>query len=129
MLGLPQYGERWGRHWLDVVRFAQTNGYERDDEKPLVWKFRDYVIRSFNEDKPYDRFVMEQIAGDELPNVDNDSLIATAMAWAESLSAAVSAQGEQAPMARAFTGAAWRVAADDLPIAGFAPPTRANIPT
>jgi energy-coupling factor transporter ATP-binding protein EcfA2 len=57
---------------------------------------------------------------------DDDSLIATAMAWAESLSAAVSAQGEQAPMARAFTGAAWRVAADDLPIAGFAPPTRAK---
>lgn len=77
LLGLPQYGERWGRHWLDVVRFAQTNGYERDDEKPLVWKYRDYVIRSFNEDKPYDRFVMEQIAGDELTDVDNDSLIAT----------------------------------------------------
>ena len=77
LLSLPQYGERWGRHWLDVVRFAQTNGYERDDEKPLVWKFRDYVIRAFNEDKPYDRFVMEQIAGDELPDVDNDSLIAT----------------------------------------------------
>ena len=77
LLGLPQYGERWGRHWLDVVRFAQTNGYERDDEKPLVWKYRDYVIRAFNEDKPYDRFVLEQIAGDELPDVDNDSLIAT----------------------------------------------------
>ena len=77
LLGLPQYGERWGRHWLDVVRFAQTNGYERDDEKPLVWKYRDYVIRAFNKDKPYDRFVMEQIAGDELPDVDDDSLIAT----------------------------------------------------
>ena len=77
LLGLPQYGERWGRHWLDVVRFAQTNGYERDDEKPLVWKYRDYVIRAFNQDKPYNRFVLEQIAGDELPDVDNDSLIAT----------------------------------------------------
>ena len=77
LLGLPQYGERWGRHWLDVVRFAQTNGYERDDEKPLVWKYRDYVIRAFNQDKPYDRFILEQIAGDELPDVDNDSLIAT----------------------------------------------------
>ena len=77
LIALPQYGERWGRHWLDVVRFAQTNGYERDDEKPLVWKYRDYVIRAFNEDKPYDRFVLEQIAGDELPDVDNDSLIAT----------------------------------------------------
>ena len=61
LLGLPQYGERWGRHWLDVVRFAQTNGYERDDEKPLVWKYRDYVIRAFNQDKPYDRFILEQI--------------------------------------------------------------------
>ena len=77
LLGSPQYGERWGRHWLDVVRFAQTNGYERDDEKPLVWKYRDYVIRAFNQDKPYNRFVLEQIAGDELPDVDNDSLIAT----------------------------------------------------
>ena len=77
LLGLPQYGERWGRHWLDVVRFAQTNGYERDDEKPLVWKYRDYVIRAFNQDKPYNRFVLEQIAGDELPDVDKDSLIAT----------------------------------------------------
>ncbi|MEE2947834.1 MAG: DUF1549 domain-containing protein [Verrucomicrobiota bacterium] len=77
LLGLPQYGERWGRHWLDVVRFAQTNGYERDDEKPLVWKYRDYVIQAFNEDKPYNRFVLEQIAGDELPDVNNESLIAT----------------------------------------------------
>lgn len=66
LLGMPEYGERWGRHWLDVVRYAQTNGYERDDEKPNAWRYRDYVIKAFNTDKPYDRFVLEQLAGDEL---------------------------------------------------------------
>ncbi len=77
LLSNPAYGERWGRHWLDVVRFAQTNGYERDDEKPLAWKYRDYVIDSFNQDKPYDQFVREQLAGDELDQVTRESLIAT----------------------------------------------------
>ncbi|MDG1832374.1 MAG: DUF1549 domain-containing protein, partial [Verrucomicrobiota bacterium] len=67
LLAMPQYGEKWGRHWLDLVRFAETNGYERDSKKDLIWKYRDYVIRAFNEDKPYDRFIMEQIAGDEMP--------------------------------------------------------------
>ena len=66
LLAMPEYGERWGRHWLDVVRYAQTNGYERDDEKPNAWRYRDYVIEAFNKDKPYDRFVLEQLAGDEL---------------------------------------------------------------
>lgn len=77
LLASPRYGERWGRHWLDVVRFGQTNGYERDDEKPLAWRYRDYVVRSFNEDKPYDRFVVEQIAGDELEDGGAEGLIAT----------------------------------------------------
>ena len=77
LLSLPQYGERWGRHWLDVVRYAQSNGYERDDEKPMAWRYRDYVIKSFNEDKPYDRFMLEQLAGDELPDSNFDSVIAT----------------------------------------------------
>jgi len=77
LLSLPQYGERWGRHWLDVARFAQSNGYERDGEKPLAWRYRDYVIKAFNEDKPYDRFILEQLAGDELPDATDDSLIAT----------------------------------------------------
>jgi hypothetical protein len=77
LLARPQYGERWGRHWLDLVRFAQTNGYERDNEKPLIWRYRDWVVRSFNEDKPYDRFLLEQLAGDELEEVTRDSLIAT----------------------------------------------------
>jgi len=66
LLASPRYGERWGRHWLDVVRFAQSNGYERDGEKLEAWRYRDYVIRAFNEDKPYDRFLREQIAGDQL---------------------------------------------------------------
>ncbi|MFO0911512.1 MAG: PSD1 and planctomycete cytochrome C domain-containing protein [Pirellulales bacterium] len=77
LLASPLYGERWGQHWLDLVRFAQTNGYERDGEKPQVWRYRDYVIRSFNQDKPYDRFVKEQLAGDELPDGDADGVIAT----------------------------------------------------
>ena len=76
-LASPRFGERWGRHWLDVTRFAQTNGYERDDEKPEAWRYRDYIIRSLNNDKPYDRFVMEHIAGDELPDRDADAVIAT----------------------------------------------------
>ena len=66
LLASPRYGERWGRHWLDIVRFAQSNGYERDSEKREAWRYRDYVIRAFNQDKPYDRFIREQIAGDAL---------------------------------------------------------------
>jgi hypothetical protein len=77
LLAREQYGERWARHWLDVVRFGQTNGYERDDEKPNAWRYRDYVIRAFNQDKPYDRFILEQLAGDELDDVSHDSIIAT----------------------------------------------------
>ncbi|MEZ5328019.1 MAG: PSD1 and planctomycete cytochrome C domain-containing protein [Verrucomicrobiales bacterium] len=77
LLAMPDYGERWGRHWLDVVRYAQSNGYERDDEKPNSWRYRDYVIDSFNADKPYDRFILEQLAGDELPDGGDAGLIAT----------------------------------------------------
>jgi hypothetical protein len=77
LLARPQYGERWGRYWLDIVRFGQTNGYERDDEKPFAWRYRDYVIRAFNEDKPFDRFVMEQLAGDELDDLTHDAIVAT----------------------------------------------------
>jgi mono/diheme cytochrome c family protein len=78
LLASPHYGERWGRHWLDLVRFAQTHGYERDDEKPNAWRYRDYVIRSFNEDKPYDQFVREQLAGDEIEPAGDDARTATA---------------------------------------------------
>jgi hypothetical protein len=77
LLASPHYGEKWGRHWLDVVRFAETNGYERDGPKPYAWRYRDYVIRSFNEDKPYTQFVREQLAGDELPGANADAVIAT----------------------------------------------------
>jgi mono/diheme cytochrome c family protein len=77
LLARPEYGERWARFWLDVVRYGQTNGYERDGEKPFAWRYRDYVIRAFNQDKPYDRFVAEQLAGDELDDVTDDSIIAT----------------------------------------------------
>ncbi len=76
-LARPQYGERWGRYWLDVVRFAQSNGYERDGEKPFAWRYRDYVIGAFNDDKPFDRFIMEQLAGDEMPDATSDSVVAT----------------------------------------------------
>jgi hypothetical protein len=76
LLARPGYGERWGRHWLDLVRYGDTNGYEKDFLKPLVYKYRDYVIRAFNNDKPYDRFIMEQLAGDEIPYANTDSMIA-----------------------------------------------------
>ncbi len=66
LLSSPHYGERWGRHWLDVVRFAETEGFEYDRHRPGAWRYRDYVIRAFNEDKPYDQFVREQLAGDEI---------------------------------------------------------------
>jgi mono/diheme cytochrome c family protein len=77
LLASPHYGEKWGRHWLDVVRFAETNGYERDGPKPFAWRYRDYVIKSFNDDKPFDQFVKEQIAGDELPGYNPQAIIAT----------------------------------------------------
>ncbi len=77
LLASPHYGEKWGRHWLDVVRYAESNGYERDGPKPFAWRYRDYVIRSFNSDKPYDQFIREQLAGDELPSGSADAVIAT----------------------------------------------------
>jgi hypothetical protein len=77
LLASPHYGEKWGRHWLDVVRYGETNGYERDGPKPFAWRYRDYVIRSFNADKPYTQFVKEQIAGDEMPGYNPDAVIAT----------------------------------------------------
>ncbi len=77
LLASPHYGEHWARHWLDLVRYADTNSFERDGVKPNAWRYRDYVIRALNDDKPYDQFVKEQLAGDELPQVTADSLIAT----------------------------------------------------
>ncbi|HUR53480.1 MAG TPA: DUF1549 and DUF1553 domain-containing protein [Gemmataceae bacterium] len=77
LLASPRYGERWARHWLDLARYADTNGYEFDEPRPDAWRYRDYVIRSFNADKPYDRFVTEQLAGDEAYPGDADALVAT----------------------------------------------------
>ena len=77
ILSYPQLGERWGRHWLDLVRYADTNGYEGDGEKPFAWRYRDYVIDALNADKPYDDFVREQLAGDEIPNASMESVLAT----------------------------------------------------
>ncbi len=66
LLASPRYGERWAQHWLDIVRFAESDGFEYDRYRPGMWRYRDYVIASFLEDKPYDRFVLEQLAGDQL---------------------------------------------------------------
>jgi hypothetical protein len=77
LLSDPAYGERWSRHWLDLVRYADSNGYERDSDKPSVWRYRDYVIDALNSDKPYDRFVVEQLAGDEFPSPTPETIIAT----------------------------------------------------
>ena len=76
LLASSQYGERWGQHWLDVVRYADTDGFEYDALRPDAWRYRDYVIRSFNNDKPFDRFILEQLAGDELAPGDQDALVA-----------------------------------------------------
>lgn len=77
LLAEPALGERWARVWLDVVRYAETNSFERDGAKPNAWKYRDYVIDAMSSDKPYDQFVREQIAGDELDQVTPESLTAT----------------------------------------------------
>ncbi len=77
LLASPHYGERWGRHWLDAARYADSSGYENDTDQPNLYRYRDYVIKAFNEDKPYNTFIKEQIAGDEIPNRTDDSLIAT----------------------------------------------------
>ena len=77
LLESRHYGEHWGRHWLDIVRYAESNSFERDNPKPFVWRYRDYVINAFNNDKPYDQFVREQLAGDELDEVTPDSIVAT----------------------------------------------------
>ncbi len=76
LLASPHYGERWARHWLDVVRYADTDGFAIDEERPTLWRYRDYVVRVFNEDRPFDRFIREQLAGDEL-DAGSEGIIAT----------------------------------------------------
>ncbi len=80
LLASPHYGERWGRHWLDAAGYADSNGYfNADSDRPLAYKYRDYVVRSFNENKPFDRFIQEQLAGDELANYQPDGDITPEM--------------------------------------------------
>jgi hypothetical protein len=79
LLAAPQYGERWGRHWLDVARYTESQGFEYDHMRENAWHYRDYVIASLNEDKPYDVFVREQIAGDVLKPISSQSIIATSL--------------------------------------------------
>jgi mono/diheme cytochrome c family protein len=88
LLASPQYGERWGRHWLDLVRYAETHGHEFDFEIPDAWRYRDYVVRAFNADVPYDQLLTEHVAGDLLPaprrdpkTGANESLLATGFWW------------------------------------------------
>lgn len=77
LLASPHYGEKWARHWLDLARYAESEGFKSDETRPNVWRYRDYVIKSFNEDKPYDRFIKEQLAGDELWPDNPAALVAT----------------------------------------------------
>ena len=78
LLASPRYGERWARHWLDVARYAESEGFKSDETRPNAWRYREYVIKAFNDNKPYDRFVKEQIAGDELWPNDPWARVATA---------------------------------------------------
>ncbi len=97
LLASPRYGERWARHWLDLARYAESEGFKSDETRPNAWRYRDYVIRSLNEDKPYDRFVKEQIAGDELYPGDPEALVATGFNrhWADESNARDLAQRRQ----------------------------------
>ena len=82
LLASPHFGERWGRHWMDVVRYGESTGMERNATFPYAWRYRDWIIRSFNDDKPYDQFIKEQVAGDLLPHESpeqrREQLMATA---------------------------------------------------
>jgi mono/diheme cytochrome c family protein len=77
LLASPHYGERWARHWLDLVRFADSGGFEFDVDRPDAWRYRDYVVKAFNDDKPYDQFIREQLAGDEYAPDSQEAMIAT----------------------------------------------------
>ncbi|HCN77202.1 MAG TPA: hypothetical protein DIT13_08430 [Verrucomicrobiales bacterium] len=78
LLQSPHFGERWGRHWLDMARYADSDGYEKDRPRPDAWRFRDWVIRAINDDMPFDQFTIEQLAGDLLPDATAEQLVATA---------------------------------------------------
>ncbi|MBM3848144.1 MAG: DUF1553 domain-containing protein, partial [Verrucomicrobia bacterium] len=85
LLASPRFGEKWARHWLDLARYAESNGYERDGPKPHAWRYRDYVIRSFNADKPYNQFIREQVAGDELADAMIEAGAPRDQAWRDSI--------------------------------------------
>ncbi len=76
LLASPHYGERWGRHWLDAARYADSDGYEKDMSREM-WPYRDYVINAFNRDLPYNQFIIEQLAGDQIPDAKQDQIVAT----------------------------------------------------
>jgi hypothetical protein len=112
LLASPQYGERWGRHWLDVVRYADTGGFESDQLYPNAWRFRDYVIRSLIVDKPFDRFIQEQVAGDELWPDDPEATLGSLLycigpAMSESALVAGQLESEWLTDAADTTGAAF----------------------
>ena len=78
LLASPHFGERWARHWLDKARYADTDGYEKDETRREAWRFRDWVVDAINADLPFDRFTIEQLAGDLLPDATTDTRVATA---------------------------------------------------
>jgi hypothetical protein len=90
LLGSPRFGERWAQHWLDLVRYAETDGFKADDYRPHAYEYRDYVIRAFNADLPYDRFIRQQLAGDELEPDNPPALVATGLnrLWPDEYNAA-----------------------------------------
>ena len=79
LLASPRFGERWGRHWLDLARYADSDGYEKDEVRPFAWRWRDWVISAFNSDMPFDQFTIEQLAGDLLPNATLEQKVATGL--------------------------------------------------
>ena len=81
LLASPHFGERWGRHWLDKARYADSDGYEKDRPRPEAWRYRDWVINAINADMPFDQFTVEQLAGDLLPEPSLEQKLATAFMW------------------------------------------------
>jgi hypothetical protein len=118
LLASPHDGERWGRHWLDLARYAERHGYEQDYDRPSASHYRDFVIQAFNEDLPYDRFVKLQIAGDELEPDDPQAMMATGFLAAGTHATQITAnqaekelfaatRAQQKDRERAFTDALW----------------------
>jgi hypothetical protein len=95
LLASPRYGERWGRHWLDIVRYTESQGFEYDKLRDQAWHYRDYVIESFNADKPYHRFMMEQVAGDVLEPVTTESIVGASLLVCGSWDEAGNSQANQ----------------------------------